>query len=54
MTALADAARELVERSTAAQGLPLVVEDEGVYRRIATLISRADDPRTSVVRRRRD
>ena len=36
---LAEAARQLVERTTTAQGLPLVVEDCGALRRVAVVLA---------------
>lgn len=43
MIDLAGAARELVARTTAEQGLPVTIVDEATLRRVATLIARNDE-----------
>ncbi len=42
---LAEVARELVEQTRAAQGLPFHVEDPATLHRVALLMSQPTDPR---------
>lgn len=50
---LAEVARQLVERTTAAQGLPAVIEDETALRRVAGIVSESMRESTPVARRGR-
>ena len=50
---VSEAAREMVERTRRAQGLPLHVEDPATLRRIATILRSADDAQRETEKARR-